>query len=220
VTERAPVVLVHGMGSNFDHNWRRHGWVDMLTEAGREVVGFDMPGHGTAAPLGESGDSGVARLIEFCEPYRRVDLVGFSAGSVLSLTTVVRRPDLFGRVALLGLADTQLEVSLDEMRSGALDLDSPVMRAVRLAAARAGNDVATVLDWAQRADAPPAFEDLARVTSPVLLVLGERDFLGDPDRLLAALPDARLVTLPDTDHFSTTASFEARLVVTDFLTSH
>ncbi len=222
ITERPPapsppVVLVHGMGSNFEHNWRRHGWVDLLEEAGREVLGFDMPGHGRAPGLGAADDSGVQRLVELCAQHGEVDIVGFSAGSVLSLTAVVRRPELFRRVALLGLADTQLRMTQESMRAGASDLDSPVMRAVRRAAERAGNDVTTVLDWALRADAPPTFADLGRVTSPVLLVLGEQDFLGDADELAASLPQAHLVTLPDTDHFATPARFEAKLVVLDFL---
>lgn len=218
MVDKAPVVMVHGMGSNFEHNWRSHGWVDVLAEAGRDVVGFELPGHGSAPPL-EASTTGVDRLLELCESYGEVDIVGFSIGSVLSLTAVVRRPDLFRRVALLGLADTQLRVSLESMREGAIDLDSPVMRTVRRAAERAGNDVRTVLDWAQQSDAPPSFADLARVTSPVLLVLGEQDFLGGADLLLESLPQARLVTLPDTDHFATTSRHEAKIVVADFLTS-
>jgi pimeloyl-ACP methyl ester carboxylesterase len=217
VTEKPPVVLVHGMGSNFEHNWRRHGWVDLLESAGRNVVGFDMPGHGDALPLAASDDSGVARLLELCESYGEVDIVGFSAGSVLSLTAVTHRPELFQRVALLGLADVQLLVSVESMRAGASDPDSPVMRTVRVAAERAGNDVSAVLDWAQRSDAPPSFADLARVTSPVLLVLGDQDFLGDATRVLQSLPQSRLVTLADTDHFSTTSRHEAKVVVADFL---
>ncbi|MQW77592.1 alpha/beta fold hydrolase [Nocardioides sp. dk4132] len=217
VTEKPPVVLVHGMGSTFEHNWRRHGWVDMLEAEGRAVVGFDLPGHGRSPGLTDATDTGVGRLLQLCESYGEVDLVAFSAGSVLSLSAAVRRPELFRRLVFLGLADTQLRVTRESMRAGANDLDSPVMRSVRRAAERAGNDVATVLDWARRAEAPPRFADLARVTAPVLLVLGERDFLGEPDELLASLPQAQLVTLRDTDHFATTSQFEAKLVVLDFL---
>ena len=223
VSDRTPVVLVHGMGSNFEHNWRRHGWVDALEDAGREVVGFDMPGHGGSPRLADCDDSGATRLLEFCQAradlHGMVDIVGFSAGSVLSLTVVVRQPDLFRRVALLGLADAQLEVTMAALRAGAADVDSPVMQAVRVAAERAGNDVTTVLDWAARSDAPPTFAELARVTSPVLLVLGEQDFLGEPTQLLASLPQARLVKLPDTDHFSTTKRDDAKSAVLEFLNS-
>lgn len=219
MTDKPPVVLVHGMGSNFEHNWRRHGWVEALSDTGREAVGFDMPGHGRALPLADSDDSGAARLIELCESYGTVDIVGFSNGSALGVTAVVQRPELFRRAAFLGLADAQLTVSLQDMRDGASDLDSPVMRAVQLAAKKAGNNVDTVLDWAQRSDQPPSFADLARVTCPVLLVLGDQDFLGEPTRLLESLPHARLVSLADTDHFATASRPEARVAVTDFLAS-
>jgi pimeloyl-ACP methyl ester carboxylesterase len=219
MSDKRPVVLVHGMGSNFEHNWHRHGWVEMLEEAGLPVLGFELPGHGSAAPLAATGDSGVERLIEFCEAHGEVDIVGFSLGSVLTLTTAVRRPDLFHRVALLGLADTQLKVTGDDVRASLSDPDNQVIRAVKVAAERAGNNVTTVLDWAMRADAPPSFDELSRLTAPVLLVLGEQDFLGEPDLLLESLPQARLVRLPDTDHFSTPSRFEAKLVVVDFLAS-
>ena len=218
MTGQAPVIMVHGMGSTFDHNWRRHGWVDVLAESGREVIGFELPGHGSAPPL-EDGATAVDRLLEQCEPHREVDIVGFSVGSVLSLTALTRRPELFRRAALLGLADTQLQVTPEAMRAGAADLDSPVMHAVRVAAERAGNDVQTVLGWAQRPEAPPSFADLTRVALPVLLILGEQDFLGPADSLLASLPRARLITLPQTAHFATASRHEAKVAVADFLAS-
>lgn len=218
-SEKTPVVLVHGMGSSYERDWGRHGWVGMLEDEGLEALGFELPGHGASARLRDSNDSGVARLVEFCQAHGEVDIVGFSAGAVLSLTAVARRPELFRRVALLGLADTQLNVSVDDMRAAATDRESRVMRAVQAAAQRAGNDVTAVLDWVSRADAPPAFADLSRVASPVLLLLGEQDFLGEPDRILESLPRARLVKLPDTDHFTTTSRPEAKLLVLDFLTS-
>lgn len=221
-SNQPPVVLVHGMGSNFEHNWRRHGWVDLLDDAGRRVSGFDMPGHGTSPALGANGDSGVDRLLAHCDLVGEggpVDIVSFSAGSVLTLTALTVRPDLFRRAALLGLADTQLQISVESMRAGASDLTNPVMRTVLVAAERAGNNPQTVLDWAQRSDAPPSFADLARVSADVLLVLGEHDFLGSPARLLETLPQARLVTLPGVDHFATTSKAEAKRSVLEFLTA-
>ena len=41
----------------------------------------------------------------------------------------------------------------------------------------------------------------------MLVALGDRDFARPADRLVAALPDARLVALRNTDHFATPESF-------------
>ena len=45
------------------------------------------------------------------------------------------------------------------------------------------------------------------MTCPVLVVVGENDFVHPADELAAAFPDGRLLTLPRTDHFATTESF-------------
>lgn len=55
------------------------------------------------------------------------------------------------------------------------------------------------------------------MAAPVLLVLGEHDFLGAPDGLLESLPQARLARLPDTDHFATTMRAAAKRAVLEFL---
>ena len=59
--------------------------------------------------------------------------------------------------------------------------------------------------------------DLAAIDAPVLVVLGDRDFAGPADRLLAALPDARLVTLRGVDHFGTPSDYGCIEAVTGFL---
>jgi len=55
------------------------------------------------------------------------------------------------------------------------------------------------------------------VTASVLVIIGERDFTGPADRLVEALPDARLVVLPRTDHFSTPKDFIAMDAALKFL---
>ena len=52
---------------------------------------------------------------------------------------------------------------------------------------------------------PVALTDelLARITNPVLVVLGDRDFAGPAEPLVDRLPDATLVMLRNVDHFST-----------------
>lgn len=52
-------------------------------------------------------------------------------------------------------------------------------------------------------------EECARVTVPVLVVIGDQDFCGPGEPLAEALPDARLTVLRGTDHFSTPKDFGA-----------
>ena len=58
---------------------------------------------------------------------------------------------------------------------------------------------------ARRPPIDPA--SLAAITCPVLVVLGDKDEAGDPQPLVDAFPDARLVVLRNTEHFGTPRSF-------------
>src|SRR6202011_2430942 len=82
-----PVLLVHGFASSFERNWREPGWVDLLTEAGREVIALDLLGHGTAA---QPHDPQAYADLEACvtdvlPDDRVVDAIGFSLGAQLLL---------------------------------------------------------------------------------------------------------------------------------------
>ncbi|MFM9083659.1 MAG: alpha/beta fold hydrolase, partial [Actinomycetota bacterium] len=44
----APVVLVHGWAGSFRETWQSTGVDALLADAGREVVGVDLLGHGDA----------------------------------------------------------------------------------------------------------------------------------------------------------------------------
>jgi len=71
-----------------------------------------------------------------------------------------------------------------------------------------GNDRQALLALLRR-PAPRPFEaaEVAAVSVPVLVVIGDRDHAGPADQLVAALPDARCVVLRRTDHFATPESF-------------
>ena len=66
----------------------------------------------------------------------------------------------------------------------------------------------------------PGHGDLARITTHVLIVLGDQDPAGTltpGDGLVAALPDARLVTLRGVDHFGTPGDVRCMQAVLGFL---
>jgi len=53
---------------------------------------------------------------------------------------------------------------------------------------------------------------------PTLVVLGDQDFAGPADRLVDALAQGELVTLPGVDHFATPSNFGCIDAVLRFLT--
>src|ERR1700761_7883897 len=107
---RPPVALVHGFASSTEHNWGATGWLDLLADAGREVVPVDMLGHGRARRPTDpdaygSVESGVAEALR---GRGVVDAIGFSAGAVVLLRLAVACPGQFRRMALLGIGSGAL----------------------------------------------------------------------------------------------------------------
>jgi pimeloyl-ACP methyl ester carboxylesterase len=60
-------------------------------------------------------------------------------------------------------------------------------------------------------------DELAGVDLPVLVVLGDRDFAGPADPLVAALPNVRFVALHGGDHFGTPKDFRFIDAALEFL---
>lgn len=209
-----PVVLIHGLGSSFEQDWERPGWSDALVEQHRLVVPFGLPGHSSPPPESGQEDEVVQRVLRVAEEWGPVDAVGFSVGALLLLTAAVRRPESFGRVALLGLGDVQLQARPNALT---FEKESPVLRGVRRSARRADHVFNDVLTFAVRQFQPPAFEELPRLGKPVLLVLGDRDPVAPATQILAALPDARLVMVPGMDHGATPGHLVCQAAVLDFL---
>ena len=197
----------------------KSGWADLMAAEGRTPIGHTMAGHGDAPLLAPPEDTGTGRLHQQIEAHGgTADVVGFSAGAVLSLTAAVERPDLFNKLVLMGTGDRSYLATLEEKRASlATSLDNPLFRGIRLASERAGNNFESVMKCSYDTQPVPSFESMAAVTCPVLLILGEDDFVGPVDLLMAALPDPRLVTLRRTDHFATTQRFEGQEAVLKFL---
>lgn len=222
--DQAPaVLLVHGFASSAEHNWRHPGWLDLLADCGRETIAIDLPGHGTAPkPADPAGYQGVeahaAAAVEGREP---VDAIGFSAGAHVLLRLAADQPGTFRRLALLGIGRGVLEPADPEPIVAALtgepDPENVTGMVFRRLADGPGNDRAALIAFLRRPQRPLTPADLARITTQVLVVLGEQDPAGPGDGLVAALPDARLVTLRGVDHFGTPADVRCMQAVLGFL---
>ena len=215
-----PVLLVHGFASSAEHNWQHPGWLDLLADCGRETIAIDLPGHGTAPkPAGyENVEGHVAAAVAGREP---VDAIGFSAGAHVLLRLAADQPGRFRRLALLGIGRGVLEPADPEPIVAALtgepDPENVTGMVFRRLADGLGNDRDALVAFLRRPQRPLTPADLARVTAHVLIVLGDQDPQGPGDGLVAALPDARLVTLRGVDHFGTPADVRCMQAVLGFL---
>jgi pimeloyl-ACP methyl ester carboxylesterase len=221
-----PVILVHGFASNYQHNWVRTGWVDVLEGDGRRVVGMDLPGHGgNDRPGGR--DAAVDQLAELASSLGTIDLVGFSAGALVSATALATREMDVRRLVLVGLGDQMLSGAADRPveRAPAITLTGPADEGdvrgalFRRIVASAGNDPARVAEFIAGPATALTPELLRRITCPVLVVIGATDFVGSATEVCAALPDATLLTLPRTDHFASAEHPEAILAAARFLSA-
>lgn len=206
------VVLVHGFGTNHELTWVHNGWVDLLTEEGRKVIGVDLLGHGTAPkPTDPAAYSDLGARVRDVLGDEPVDAVGFSMGAKTLLQVAAAEPDRFRSLVISGVG-ANLFVSGDHsavveaVRSGD-DGGNPGLRYFAGLADLPGNDREALAACMANGGGTVTEEDLARITCPVLVVLGDADFTAPADRLVAALPDATYLELPRTDHAKTPKSF-------------
>lgn len=218
-----PVVLVHGLGSSSEHGWRPAGWLDLLADAGRPVVAPDLLGHGAAPAPYDPAEYGALeeRLLDSFPP-GAVDAVGFSLGAQLLLRIAAREPGRFRRLVVIGVganlfADRGPVSALADAFTAGHDPDDLTARLFVQLARSAGNDPLALAALLRHPRAPFTAAELAAVTCPILVVIGDRDFAGPADPLVDALPDARLVVVPGIDHFRITTEFACIDAVLEFL---
>ncbi len=217
------LILLHGFGSSFDHNWRQSGWVDILADFGVTVPVLDLPGHGSSPPLTDPADyADVDEVVRRALPAEGLIAgVGFSAGAELLLRVAVAEPERFDRIALLGLGDNVFEsgdpAALVSALESSEEPEDVRARLFRRLAQSAGNNPRALSAFLRRPRQTVTEEELSRLRCPVLVVLGERDWVGPADRLMAALPSASLVMLAGVDHFATPSDFGAIDATVKFL---
>jgi pimeloyl-ACP methyl ester carboxylesterase len=209
-----PVLLVHGVASSFELNWREPGWVELLAESGREVIGVDLLGHGTA-PKPHDPAAYVRledRVLEALPASGTVAGVGFSLGAMTLLRAAIAGPERFSRLVIAGIGS-----GVFETRGPATELAEAIAKGEPIE----GGMASLFVQFANHPDNDrlaiaacmgaerPAIDRaaLGTITCPVLVVLGDQDEAGDPTALVEAFPDASLKMLRNTEHFGTPRSF-------------
>ena len=222
MSDPIPVVLLHGFATSSARTWWETGWLDLLAEAGRQTVPIDILGHGKAEkPHDPEAYADLEGWVAERLPEGPVDAVGFSMGARVLLGLAIAQPGRFRRIVTLGVGRNLFErggrdVVADAIRAGDAQ-DNPAADYFARLAAHPENDREALIACLQAPIRLLTAERLSRVTASVLVVIGEADFCGPADTLVDALPDAELVVLPRTDHFSTPKDFIAMDAALKFL---
>ena len=221
----APVVLVHGWGGSFKTTWQKSGFTALLEDVDRSVIGVDLLGHGEAPkPHDPLAYADLTTRITDLLPNEPVDAVGFSLGAITLLRLACSEPHRFSRLVLAGIGENvfrsdnsgteRILAALD----GTADPNDNIARLFAQYADQAGNDKEALAAVMRRpAGGPFTHAELARVTCPVLVVIGDLDFAGPGDRLAEALPNAELTVLRKVDHFATPEAFSFIDAALEFL---
>jgi pimeloyl-ACP methyl ester carboxylesterase len=216
------VALVHGFATDSARTWGENGWLDLLQDAGRTPLPIDLLGHGTAdKPHEPEAYAALEQLVADQLPDEPVDAIGFSLGARVLLTIACDAPERFERLVLTGVGQNLFRTEGSELIVQAIagegDPANPVVQYFAGLASHPSAD-RSALAACMRSPRPVLTpERLAEVDLPVLVVIGDRDFAGPGEPLAEALPDARLVTLRNVDHFATPKDFGCLDAALDFL---
>lgn len=184
------------------------------------VIGIDLLGHGSAPkPHDPQAYADLTQRIVDTLPDEPVDAIGFSLGAMTLLRLAIDHPERFRRIVLAGIGSNLFDrdesgteaiiAGLDMVAAGgdSSTLDNTV-RLFTQYASQPGNDITALTAVMRRpAGVPITPEACAAVTCPVLVVVGDQDFVYPADELAAAFPDGHCQTLRGVDHFATPESF-------------
>jgi len=193
VGEGAPVLLIHGFGSDRNQNWRAPGWYYTLAGAGYSVIALDCRGHGESdKPHGtedyaENMMAQDALLVMTAAGHAQAFVMGYSMGGAVAIRLTFEDPLSVRALVTGGVGETYF-TRTDAWRIAIAD------------ALLAPHDVA--LSPVQRMFRDFAFQPGKDIQA--LIVCGEADDVsGLPAPLAECLGHADAVVIPRRDHMLT-----------------
>jgi pimeloyl-ACP methyl ester carboxylesterase len=213
--EGPPVILVHGFASHRAVNWKGTGWLEALSKSGYRAVAYDARGHGEsdkprdmAAYRLERHAGDLAALMDHLR-IAQAPLIGYSMGARIVLKLLLEEPERVTKAVLGGLGLPERDPAFVEAVARALEAPDPASVADPLAARfrsfaeRHKGDLLALAACFRGVHEKLDLSHAASVAAPVLVVVGAKDdHVMRPEALAAAIPRARLVTIPDRDHMT------------------
>ena len=227
-----PLILLHGfmgMGSQ----WVDQGPGGRIAERGFRLVLPDFRGHGestrshdpAAYPPDVLADDGLALIEQLGLGPGEYDLGGYSLGGRIVVRMLARGAQP-GRAVVAGQGLAKVsgpqgggasQRSLTALAAGvALDPGSPDGQMARWAA-ELGADPRALLH-VLAALVPTSEQELRRITTPTLVLIGDQDERSDADKLAALLPAGRYGCVPG-DHWGAFTAPEFGAAMEAFLTN-
>lgn len=210
------LLLIHGLFSSGTVNWIKFGHAQKLVDAGFRVIIPDLRAHGeSAAPRDPASypDDILARDMEELIAHLGLndyDLGGFSLGARTTARLIVRGATpgkaILAGMGLEGLAGWSRRKDFFIKAIDAFDTSKrgdPYWMSIQfMKTMKVDRDAARLL-LGTFTDTDPAA--LAAITMPTLVLCGSEDQdNGSAEKLVAALPNATLVTVPGTHMSSVT----------------
>lgn len=228
IGEGSPILLLHGLFSNAEVNWIKFGTAARIAAGGYRVIMPDLRVHGASeAPHGPEHYPPDVLVHDVQDLVAHLaladfDLGGFSLGARTSVRAVVAgmkpRRLILGGMGLAGLAGWQKRGQFfrrviaeyeTAKRGDDIWMSIQFMKTMKV------DRVAASLLLDSFTDTTPGM--LAALTMPTLVVCGDQDQdNGSAEDLVAALPDARLATIPGT-HMSSVTRPELGEAIASFL---
>lgn len=225
------VLLIHGFASNVATNWVTPGWVGYLKGKGYRVVALDNRGHGRSQKLYGLVEYGAPLMAE--DARRLLDYLGIATAHVMGYSMGARiaaflalahpqrvRSAIFGGLGInmvRGMAGTGPIAAALEAPS-IDDVSNATARTFRAFAEQTKSDLKALAACIRSARDPLSREDVAQISCPVLVAVGETDVVGGPAVELAALiPGAEAITIPGRDHMKAVGDQVYKEAVASFL---
>lgn len=232
--EGRPILLIHGFGSSGKVNWIDTGWVETLTSAGYQAITLDNRGHGASRKLYDTGlyfahdmAEDALHLLDHLG-IERCPVIGYSMGARIAAFLCLGHPERvtaavlggMGRNLVSGLEDSEEIISA--LTAESLEhVTGRTGRQFRIFADHNKADRAALAACMVNSREPMAEADVRRITTPVLVAVGETDDMaGSPDELARLLPNAEAFTIPRRDHMRATGDPAFKRATLEFLSRH